>query len=346
LVLEVAYRGSKRAPAEKSDDPLHARYSETSSEELLDIVLRTPDEYTEDALAIARAVLAERGVDVDEKKIELDDEARAARERADRAEAERDDALSAMDRAMRDAGVCASCKKALPALERHVVARRPNPAGTIRVGDASITESAIVPLSIPLCAACDLRRPMPAEVGGGTMILAVFAGVLLSVAVAFALPAGLDRAFVKLLIVLPSAVAIGLMLLFASGRRSRRQRAALEIASLHAAFPMLKEGLGTFTHFIPAEDLGAPAIDALMTALSVTDARRRRAAEEQLVRISGSRVVAALRTKLDDPVASVHAVRALGRLRARDAAHEIRRVAESGPPEAREAAVAVLQSLE
>jgi hypothetical protein len=330
--------------------PLWDRYAQLSSEELLDMVLRSPGDYTEEALEVARAVLSERDVDADREASRVDEAAREAHARADEEERAREEATAELAGAARALGVCCACRKASPEVDLHVVAKRPIiEAGTAIAGSRLHTSEAVL-LAVPMCRACEPAYRIPPAPGLGWWLLGAAAAIGAEVALVLLVPSeALDPAVASLILAAPLGLAGLAGWLGVRANDEKRNAAALRLARLHPAYATLTRRSGIAEvpfSFLPPEHLGRSRAQVLASLLSDPRPEVRRSAEEQLGRAHGSAVVDALRARLQDPVACVHAVRALGRLRAREAVGDLREVAASGPPDARDEAKAVLGTLE
>jgi hypothetical protein len=328
--------------------PLSERYGQLSSEELLDMVLRSPGDYTEEALEVARAVLFERGVDVDREKDRADEAAQEAHARADAEARAREEATAELADAARALGVCCACRKAAPEVDLHVVAKRPLIGAGTAIAGRRLTSSEAVLLAVPMCRACEPAYRIPPAPRLGWWLLAAAAAIGGEATLVVLVPSALDRAVSKMVALAPLGLAVLAGWLGFRANDKKRNLAALRLARLHPAYATLAQrsiGEAGFL-FLPPEELGQSRAQALASLLSDPQPEVRRSAEEHLGQTPGSAVVEALRARLQDPVACVHAVRALGRLRAREAVGDLREVAASGPPHVRDAAQAVLGTLE
>lgn len=323
--------------------PLGERYEQLSSDVLLDMVLRHPGDYTEEALGVVRAVLATRGLDVEREKHRRDEQADRERERADQERAARDEATRALAEAARKLGACCACRKAAPEVELHVLAWRPLIGLATPVGGGMSTSSQAVLLAVPVCRACEPAWRLPTALARVWFAVAAVGMLAGEAALVALVPYGWLGAYAaKLVVLAPWAVGIFGIWWIDAARQGRRDAAARRLANLHPAHAALREGAFLF---VPPEQMGRSKVETLASRLEDPDFADRPAVEEQLARCPGSDVVAALRSRLDHPVAAVHAIRALGALRAHDAIEDLRRVARSGPPAASEEAKAVLATL-
>jgi hypothetical protein len=329
--------------------PLWDRYAQLSSEELLDMVLRSPGDYTEEALEVARAVLSERGLDVDREASRADEATRETHARADEEERAREEATAELAGAARALGVCCACREAAPEVDLHVVAKRPIiGAGTAIAGGRLHTSEAVL-LAVPMCRACEPAYRVPPVPRLLWWLHGAAAAIGGEVALVVLVPSGLDRLVTRIIVAAPLGLAVLAGWLGIRANDAKRNAAALRLARLHPAYATLtrRSGIGDLPFFfLPPEHLGRSRAQVLASLLCDPRPEVRRSAEERLGQALDSAVVEALRARLQDPVACVHAVRALGRLRAREAIGDLREVAASGPPDARDEAKAVLGTLE
>jgi hypothetical protein len=326
------------------------RYTPLSSEELVDMVLRRPSDYTEEGLSVTRAVLEERGINIDAARSKLDEEAARDRERADGERRERERATADLANAGRALGVCCACRETAPARSLFVVAKRPLLGQGMDVADGYVRTSEAILLPIPMCAFCEPSFRVPATLSLAWFAVGFILALLGEIAILVFVPPGLDSALSKILLWIPFGAAILALWIAGTRREAARRRAILRLAALHPAYGRLAgepRGIGQLPFlFLPPEEMGASKAEVLASMLSDSNPARRRSAEKRLSSCPGSDVVAVLRARLNHPVAAAHAVRALGALRAHDAMDDLRQVARSGPSDAREAAKAVLTALE
>jgi len=326
------------------DEHLLATYRDKTTEALLKVVLIDPAGFTAEARQAAEAVLAERGVSLAAERKRIDDEARAARAAADAAREEagraRQELIEALGEAGRRDGACPACRGADACREVRVAARRQ--IGVSFHGNATVHQYDVLPVPVSVCEACaqDLQKKSFMSFGPAWLQLVLFFALLLwavpgmYLGSALGLPVWLVIAF--------GTGPFGLYLLLSGADWLRLQLAADRLFKLHPLSTQLRR-MG----YAPVDESsrGTNALEYWSSVLHDPFSSVRAKAEQTLIELGGSEVIARARALLKVRSARRPALRILGALRARDAVEDIRELARTAGGATRDLAREVLENL-
>lgn len=326
------------------NERLLAKYRDKSTEALLEAALIDPAGFTEEAREAAEAVLAERGVSLAAERRRIDQEAKAAREAADTARQEAGQARQALIEALGEAGrrdgSCPACGQADASQEVRVAARRQ--VGVSFHGNTQVHQYDVLPVPVSVCELCaaHLQKKSFLTFRPDWLGLVVFFGTLL-----WAIPGMYlaDAAGLPMWLVIGLGPGpFGIFLVLFGLDWLRLQMAAERLFELHPLADSLRQ-MG----FAPVDETsrGMNALEYWCAVLRDPFSSVRSRAEQELIGLGGSEVIARARDLLKIRSARRPALRILGALRARDAVEDIRQVARTAGGTTRALAREMLENL-